>query len=173
MDFFDAINRRYSYRGKFKSDPVPNEHIKLILEAGISAPTGMHITTTHYIAVTDKDLIKKLGRWVPGSGVESAPFVLVLVTENFAKAYGVNFEVENYSAAAASILLAVSALGYATVWTDAVLKSPQVNRGIRETLNVPPEKTIRVVLPIGVPEKVGLPLEKESIEDVVVFQKYL
>lgn len=172
MDLFEALNKRYTYRGEFTDEPVTDEHVNLILQAGISAPTGMHITTNTYIAITDREIIKELAKWVPGSGVATASFVIVMVTENFARSYGVNFEIENYSASAENLLLAITALGYATIWTDGVLRSPQVNDGVRKVLNIPSEKTIRTVLPVGVPKKPEKPQVKERIEDVVIFQRY-
>lgn len=172
MEFFDVINKRYSYRGTFKNEPIPYEHIRLILKAGIKSPTGMNITTNNYIAITDKDILLDLSKWIPGAGASTAPFIIVIVSENLAKSYGVNFEIENYSVSTENMLLAITALGYATVWSDRILKSPQVNDGIRETLNIPKEKTIRAVLSIGVPVLAGKPQEEESIENVVIFQKY-
>lgn len=172
MDIFKAIDSRYTYRGGFLDSKLTKDEIEKILKAGISAPTGMRITTTNYIAIEDKEIIEKLAEWVPGIGITTAPFVIVIITENFAKPYGVNFEVENYAVAVENILLAITALGLATIWTDGVLRSPQVNNGVREILEIPSSKTIRAVLPIGRPEVVGSPIEKEEISDVVHYNKF-
>ena len=35
MDVFEAIEKRYSYRGPFRDIPIPREHLRKIVEAGI------------------------------------------------------------------------------------------------------------------------------------------
>ncbi|MBK5254246.1 MAG: nitroreductase family protein [Peptostreptococcaceae bacterium] len=172
MDFFEAINSRYSYRGAFTKEKLSNDDIEKILTAGIAAPTGMHIPTTSYIAITDENLLKELSYIVPGKSVLTATFVIVMLTENKSMMSGMNFEIENYSAAAENILLAITSLGYATVWTDGTLRSPSINTGVRELLNVPSHMTIRAVLPIGRPVTPLAPQVKEQISDTVIFNKF-
>ena len=38
MSIIDTINKRHSYRGKYKSDPVPREDLITIMQAGLNAP---------------------------------------------------------------------------------------------------------------------------------------
>ncbi len=171
MDFFKAVEMRYSYRGEFLEEKLTEEQIRKILEAGIAAPTGMHITTTYYVAVTDADIIKALGECVPNTGMKTAPFVLVVLSEK-KEEFGFNFVVENYAAAVQNILLAVTALGLATVWTDGVLRSKRVNDGVRRILNIPEHKKIHAVLPIGKAMQEPTISKKEAIENVVVWNGY-
>ena len=41
MDFFDAVDGRFSYRGPMDSAPVTREHLRRIVEAGLKAPSGI------------------------------------------------------------------------------------------------------------------------------------
>jgi len=172
MEFFEVIKNRYSYRGKFTSKQLSDDEIKKILNAAIAAPIGMKIQTTSYVAITDKEIISDLGKIIKGNGISSAPFVLVMLTENLSGFSSMNFEVENYSAACENILLSVTALGYATVWTDGILRAKEVNDAVRSLLKVPKSKTIRAVLPIGEPKNPTGPKEKDKIEDLVVFNHF-
>ncbi len=172
MDFFEVINNRYSYRGTFTDEKLSDEEISLILKSAIAAPSGMNIKTTSYIAITDEDIINKLGKIIKGNGTKTAPFVLVLLTEDKSGVSSMNFEIENYSAACQNILLSVTALGCATVWTDGILRAKEINDAVRSLLNIPQNKTIRAVLPIGKPTKDGEPKEKKPIEELVVFNTY-
>ena len=54
MDVLDAIFSRHSYRGRFQPAPVPRDDLKLILEAGLAAPSGCNRQTTSLIAVDDQ-----------------------------------------------------------------------------------------------------------------------
>jgi len=49
------------------------------------------------------------------------------------------------------MLLAVTSLGYASVWLDGALRTEGRAERLGELLGVPPGRTVRVVLPIGVP----------------------
>jgi nitroreductase len=66
LDVWEAIKGRRSIRS-FKSDPVPKDLIeKLILEAGIWAPTGGNAQTWRFVVVNDRDLIRKIRMVAPG-----------------------------------------------------------------------------------------------------------
>lgn len=60
MSIIDTINRRHSYRGKYKSDTIPKEDLITIMKAGLNAPSGCNKQTTSLIAVDDKEVLKKL-----------------------------------------------------------------------------------------------------------------
>ncbi len=172
MEFFDVIKNRYSYRGNFTSKKLSEEDINKILNAAIAAPISMNIQTTSYVAITDKDIILKLGDIIKGNGIATAPFVIVLLSENLSGFSSMNFEIENYSAACANILLSVTALGYSSVWTDGILRAKEINDAVRILLKIPKNKTIRAVLPIGEAKDPHQGEEKDPISDLVVFNHY-
>ena len=60
MNTFQAINERYSYRGKYLPTPVPREHLMKIMEAGCAAPSGCNKQTTSFIAVDDPAILAQL-----------------------------------------------------------------------------------------------------------------
>jgi len=53
MNTIEIIMKRSSYRGKYKQEKVPREHLKIILETGLAAPSGCNKQTTSLIAVDD------------------------------------------------------------------------------------------------------------------------
>ena len=60
MNVFEAINKRHSYRGKYKPDPIPREDLIKIMQAGLDAPSGCNKQTTSLIAVD---------KWTMGTGL--------------------------------------------------------------------------------------------------------
>jgi len=46
MDFFEAVDARYSYRGEFADEAVPRDDLEKILRAGLAAPSGCNKQTT-------------------------------------------------------------------------------------------------------------------------------
>ena len=39
MDFFEAVDARYSYRGEYTDDPVSRDDLEKIIRAGLAAPS--------------------------------------------------------------------------------------------------------------------------------------
>ncbi len=59
MDAYEAIITRRSTR-KYKPDPVEQEKLKKIIEAGRHAPSGGNNQTNHFLVVQNPDVIKKI-----------------------------------------------------------------------------------------------------------------
>ena len=60
INLFDAI---YSQRQitRYRPDPVPREAIEKVIDAAIRAPSGGNTQPWHFIAITDRGLIEKIG----------------------------------------------------------------------------------------------------------------
>jgi nitroreductase len=77
LDVWEAIQGRRSIRS-FKSNPVPEDLIRrLILEAGIWAPTGGNAQTWRFVVVTDPSVIHKIKMVAPGI-LGNPPVVIVI-----------------------------------------------------------------------------------------------
>ncbi|MBN1777138.1 MAG: nitroreductase family protein [Clostridiales bacterium] len=155
MDLFEAVKRRHSYRGAFKTDPVPEADLYKIAEAGVRAPSGCNKQTTHLCIVSDPEKLRAFARLLPRPVVETAQAIFVVVTDN-RPAYGdTSFESQDYGAAVENMLLAVTALGYATVWLDGALRRDGIAETIADLIGLKDREhfTVSVILPIGVPEE--------------------
>lgn len=60
MNLFDAINTARALR-RFKPDPVPDDVITKILEAGIRAPSGSNEQTWLFVVIKDAEQRRKIG----------------------------------------------------------------------------------------------------------------
>jgi nitroreductase len=64
-ELLDLMKKRRSYR-KFKPDPIPDEYVNKILEAGRWAQSGSNAQPWEYIVVKSQETKNKLAeRWVP------------------------------------------------------------------------------------------------------------
>ncbi|QZY56054.1 nitroreductase family protein [Crassaminicella profunda] len=149
MEFFEVINKRHMYRGNFESTKVEKKDIELMLGAALKSPQAVNEPTTSYVVVTDKTLINKIGALLPMNGTSTAPLIIVVLSEEVITEKGGSYEIENYIAATENLMLAITALGYSTVWTDGITRIPAINNGVREILNVPKKFKIRAILPVG------------------------
>ena len=172
MDFFEAIEKRYSFRGEYKAQAVSEKDMRKILDAGIRAPSGCNGQTTSFIAVTDKNLLKKIAGVIDKPCVKTAPLIIAVLTEKVEVFEGRSFEIEDYGAAVENILLAATALGYASLWLDGYTGSGNNSRLLAEILGVPSRFTVRTILPVGVPAEEGKQRERKAFEERVYLERY-
>ena len=155
MELFQAIKERYSYRGAFEQKPLPEADLRKIVQAGLDAPSGKTLQTTQFIVINDPAKLDRVRLVFSGQTfIATAQAFIALyydIEEQAASEYPYTFEVEDASAAVQNILLAITGLGYASVWLDGVLRNEQRAERIGEIVNLPPSKRIRILLPVGVP----------------------
>ena len=172
MEVFEAIDKRHSYRGEYKDKPIPREKLIKIVQAGLQAPSGRNAQTTEFVIVDDPELILKIVDIVKKSFLESAKAIIACIVEPHPVYHNISFEVEDCSAAVENMLLAVTALGYATVWIDGNIRLDGKAEKISSLLKVPPPKYVRIILPLGIPAEKGIQKEKKSFAERAWFNKY-
>lgn len=152
MDMMQAILERKSYRGTYTAEPVPRKHIQAILEAGLAAPSGCNKQTTSLIAVDDPEVLKKLHGVIDPPIGETAPAMICVFTERIVAYRERCFATQDYSAAIENMLLAITALGYASVWVEGhITDVDQIGRQMADILGVPQEMELVCFLPVGKP----------------------
>ena len=172
MDLFKAIEKRHSYRGPFTDAKVPRKDIETIIDAGIRAPSGYNRQTTSFVAVDDPAVTRRIGEIMGNERVGVSPALIVVLMDTDDGGKDLYFGIEDYSAAVENILLATTALGYATVWIDGSLRREERARRIGELLGVPPRYEVRVVLPLGVPEEEKRQNEKKPFSERAWYNSY-
>lgn len=191
--FWDVIKDRRSVR-KFKSDPIPQEHLTQIVDAARMAPTAGNQQPWKFILVQDKKQIERLieetllsTEWyfkeqqkLSGDklkakveeaekrlveGYLSAPAYIVVLTDQNCK-YP-SYTSHDGALAAGYLMLAARALGYGTVYiTDAI---PEVVT--QKAFGIPDNYKRVCITPIGVP--VEWPTkEKKDLTDFIVRENF-
>lgn len=59
MNTLECIKTRHSTR-KFKSEPVAQELLDTVIDAGRRAPTGGNLQPTHFMVITNPDVLNEL-----------------------------------------------------------------------------------------------------------------
>jgi nitroreductase len=138
-DTLQTILKRRSIR-KYKPDPLPQEHLDLILEAARWAPTGSNQQNWRMIVIKDAGLRQKTAQACEHQmWMADAPVILCLVT--------LPGEGEvNGAIVLDHAILAAASLGYGTCWIGAY------NSGeIKRVLGIPADYGIVNLTPVGVP----------------------
>lgn len=173
MNTLDAINKRHSYRGKYKSDIVPREDLITIMEAGLSAPSGCNKQTTSFIAVDDKDVLKKLHQVINPPAGETAPAMICVLTQRINAYRDKCFAIQDYSAAIENMLLAVVELGYQSCWYEGhITDEDRIGYQMAQILNVPDDYELVCFLPVGIAETEPALPEKRTFEERAWFNSF-
>jgi nitroreductase len=172
MELFEAIRKRYSYRGDFASVPVPREDLEKIVQAGIQAPSACNAQVTSFVIVDDSKILRQIAEILDRPFCQTAKAMIVCITDPRPVYQTMSFAVEDCSAAAANMLLAVTALGYSAVWLDGVLRAGNRAEQIGRLVGAPANHTVRVLLPIGVASQPGQQRERLPFNQRAWFNRY-
>ncbi len=168
MEFFETVANRRSYRGPYRPDPIPREDLRRIVQAGILAPSGCNAQTTRFVIVDDPIPLSAIKQIVNRPFLASVPAFIVCIMDPRPVYNACSFAVEDCAAATENMLLAITALGYASVWLDGALRSPSIKKALADLLHLPEGWEARILLPVGKPAgempppKERLPFEKRA-----------
>lgn len=143
-----------------------------IVQCGIRAPSGCNAQTTSFVIVDDAGTVASIAGIVDKQVVREAKAVIVCVVEHRPVYKDSSFGVEDCAAAVENMLLAITALGYATVWIDGALREEGRAKQIAELLGVPSGLEVRVILPVGEPAAACVQREKKAFEERAWFNKW-
>ncbi len=133
----ETICKRRSI-GKYKPDPIPEEHLHLILEAARRAPTGGNRQNWRMIVITDPDLRRKTAEacnhqvWMA-----DAPVILSLVTLPGEGQVNGTIVLDH-------AILAATSLGYGTCWVGAYDRAE-----VKKLLGIPEDHGTICLTPVG------------------------
>jgi len=166
MDFFEAARRRRSVR-RFKPGDVPETDVMKILDAGRAAPSGCNLQNKEFVVLRDPETIAQLSK--VQDSFENVPVVIAVVMEPTGTNWG-SFWVEDCAACVENMLLAITALGYDSVWVEGTLLRQE--DWAKQLLGVPDDRRLYVLLPVGHAAQSGDQAPKELLDDIVHYEKY-
>lgn len=175
MDLFEAICLRHSYRGPMQSTPIPRQDLERIVGAGIRAPSGKNAQTTAFVIIDAPEILKVLQGMHPANkAMQQAPAMIAcIIDKQPEKIYeGYDFQLEDCAAATENMLLAITALGYASVWIDGWLRVAERGETVAELLNLPDNKKVQILLPVGIPMEQWPQRERRPFSTRVTYNRY-
>ena len=141
METLEAIKTRRSIR-KYRAEPVPEEKLEQILDAGRWAPSAHNSQPWKFIVLRDQQIRDSIGGLLPwGRFLAQAPLAIAVVVDPAATPH----PIEDGTLAAYSMLLAVHALGLGGCWVDPWASQETV----KQMLGIPGEERLICVIPVG------------------------
>ncbi|MGN8837541.1 nitroreductase [Mitsuokella jalaludinii] len=181
MDVFSCIATRHSTR-KFKEEPVPQEVLDKVIEAGRQAPSGKHKNQSRFIVIRKKEVLQEIIALVQqefakmevtpenddnfGGAIRAAkkggyvfmynaPVLIVVANK---RDYGNKYA--DVSCAMQNMMLAANALDLSSCWINQLrwLQDNPVLRAYLQKLGMAEDEEVCASLSIGYPDTPdGLP----------------
>lgn len=157
----NVILKRTSIRN-YSNKKISEEQLELILRAGMAAPSGMNIQPWQFIVIRNREILDNMGKELPYAKMLSQADSAIVVCGN--PVDGENKElqelwIQDCSAATENILIAITSLGLAGLWT-AVYPYKDRMEIVEKYCKLPKNIIPLNVIPIGYPAKEYLPKDK-------------
>lgn len=190
---FNIIKNRRTVR-KFKSTPVPKEHILKILDVARSAPTAGNQQPWKFLVIQDRKKLDQLQKesllWYLDEykkrrkptqeelsktedaikklleNVLSAPVYVAVLVDTKAKHR--NYILYDGTLAAGYMMIAARALGYGTGFFTTFFPEEKM----KIFFNIPKQYKLICFTPIGVPDKWPETPPKRKLEEMVIFESF-
>ena len=141
MEVFEAVQTVLAVR-QFKSDPIPAEVVRQIVEAGHLTASSINGQPWHFIVVEDTALLGQLGAMArSGPYIAQAPLAIIVAVAR-SSPYGMS----DGSRAIQSMVLTAWAAGVGSNWVG-FANLAEVN----PVVGLPEEYEIIAILPMGYP----------------------
>ncbi len=169
MDFLKLAWERISVRG-YRPDPIPDDVLNQVLEAGRAAPTAKNLQPFQIIVIHTEGREEELRRIYNKDWFVEAPIVMVIAAlrdEAYVGRRGKDYADVDCAIAMDHMILAATALGLGTCWIGAF--EPDV---AREVLGMPDEAEPIVFTPLGYPVDSGRVKQRKPLDQIVRWEKW-
>lgn len=160
----ELLVKRRSIR-RYKDQPLDAEAVKLILEAGLMAPTSKNSRTWQFVAVDDKEMLQRLSQCKSAGAMpvgKASLAVVVAVDATKSEAW-----IEDASAAASYMQLQAADLGIGSCWVEVRDRyqsdGTPANEYVQELLGIPEEISVVCILTFGYPDEERKPCDTTKL----------
>ena len=170
MSFFlELALKRFSVRA-YAPDPISEELLQKVLEAGRIAPSAANFQPWHFIVIKDPATHKALGEAYAKEWFWKAPVIIVVCVEP-ARAWtrfdGKNFAWVDGSIAMDHMTLCAADHGLGTCWIGAFDVAK-----VRKALGIPDHIDPVAMTPLGKPAAAAGAKKRKELKDIVHLEKW-
>jgi len=144
MDTLQTILERRSIRA-YKSEPIPDAHLRQILEAGRQAPSASNRQPWHFIVVGDAEQKRRVAE-ACGRQMWMADAAYIIVALGLPAVSGKWYKVD-VAIALQNLVLAAYSLGYGTCWIGDFASAQ-----LKNICHIPEDIEVVACTPLGVPD---------------------
>ncbi len=161
MSLLDVIFKRRSIR-RYRSEPIPDNVLKKILEAGRLAPSADNVQPWHFVVVTESKIKEKLskGRWNRFIKDSAATIVGCGYAANEWSTVDVTIALEN-------MVIAAEAQGIGSCWIGDFKEEE-----LKKLLGIPNDLKVIALVSFGYPAEKPNPPSKKRLKTIVHYNRF-
>jgi nitroreductase len=171
MEFYDVINKRKSVR-KYKNDPIPDDVLNRILDAGRIAPSAKNYQPWHFIVIRDPETKKKVAEACSNQFFIADADAIICGCALEKIAWG---RMGNYMAAwphdltiaMDHMILAAANEGLGTCWIGKFDE-----KTVKDVLQIPEEVRVVALTPVGYPAEIPRDRGRMELKEIVSYEKF-
>jgi nitroreductase len=163
LDAFTCIRTRREIRD-YLDEPIPQECVEQILEAGRLAPSSKNSQPWHFIVIRDKVTLRKVSDLTPtGKHIAQASLAIAIVMD------GAKLPEIDGARATQNMVLAAWSMGIGSCWVTNFYDD-----GVKELLGVPQRMKLVTVMPFGYPTEPKTKRKKvrKPLSEIVRYEKF-
>ena len=166
-DLLQTMLDRRSIR-KYTGEPIPEDKIKLILQAGLASATSKNRKPWEFVVVQNKEALLALSKCRVGTGkmLEQAGCAIVVFGNTDVTP---DVWVEDCSIAMSNMHLMADALGLGSCWIQGRCREAENGQTTeafcRELLGVPENHALLAILSVGVPTERPAGYQAEDLKE--------
>lgn len=163
-NFHDLLVNRRSIR-KYTDQPIDAEHVKLIIEAGLMAPSSKSVRPWQFIVTENREIIEQLSQCKPNyaTSIASAPLAIVVAADTTKS----DAWIEDASIAAVFMQLQASDLGLGSCWVEVRERfradGQPAEEYVRELMGIPEHLSVLCVVSVGHKNEERKPINTEKL----------
>lgn len=163
MDALEAIAARRSIRS-FKPDPVSEEALRKIVDAGRLAPTANNVQPWEFVIITDAERRRQIAELTEnGKFISKTPVCIAVLSQP------IKYYIEDGCAAIENMLIAAVALGLGTCWVAGDKKTYAAE--LASLCGAPPDLKLVAMIALGHPRGNPSP-PKRSLDEVLHWESF-
>jgi len=156
---------------RYRSDPVPDELLQQVLEAGRWAPSASNRQPWSFIVIRDPAMRRAVAQhaayyFIRWAHVEEAPVIIALCGDARSRVYR-QFLHEDIGLAGAYVMLQASALGLGTCWIGGLDR-----QALSDILKLPQHVELVALLTLGYPAEEPPPPPRKPLEELVHYETW-
>lgn len=157
----------------YQDKPVEDEKIEQMLRAAMAAPTAGNKQPWRFIVIKEKSTLNAISDKFPTMKMAAKAPLAIVVCGDLKATFpgeGVEYWVQDASAATENLLLEAHSLGLGAVWCGIYPIKERVEQ-LKEMLNIPEDIVPLNVIPIGYPADDPTPKDKWN-PDAIHYESY-
>lgn len=166
LDIIEIIKTRRSVR-KFTPDPVSEDLVEKILEAGRWAPSGLNNQPWRFAIVRDSERIMEISKFTHYGRIVLGAQVLIPVFLATDRIYHREKDIQGIGACLQNMLLEIHSLGLGAVWLGEIIKS---NLDIKRLLGLGDDLELMAVLALGYPRETPPTPRRKALRELIIYR---